>query len=365
VRYLLPALALLFTGSTALAQQTSNHELRIVPRPGAVEIDGSLGDWDLSGGILMCYDLATMEDNHGVQAYGMYDAEALYLGFHFKDKSPLVNHLDPKLEPFGGWRSDCVQMRIWTDQVVHVDAYYFTDEKRAIVQIMYKDMGVADSPQEALNDALAAGAQEAFKVDADGQGYVQEVRLPWKLLRKDGQAYKAGESFRLGFECFWGDVTGRNWPEHRLVDLINAENPQREFFWSNKTAWGQATLMAQGHLKPLPTPPALTPAQRLAGMRTKTEGPVPLEYTLPADGNVTLVIETPSRKRVRNLLSNAPRKAGKNIDYWDGANDDGQLVTTGNYRFRGLFHKGLDIAYQFYFNNPGNPPWDTGDGHGN
>ena len=95
MRYLTASLALLFTLSVALAQQTSNYQLRLVPCPGAVKIDGSLGDWDLSGGILMCYDLATMKDNHSVQIYGMYDAEALYLGFHFKDKSPLVNHLDP------------------------------------------------------------------------------------------------------------------------------------------------------------------------------------------------------------------------------------------------------------------------------
>ena len=351
--------------SGAWAQQTSNYELRLVPRPGAVTVDGSLQDWDLSGGILMCYDLATMKDNHSVQVYGMYDADALYLAFHFKDKTPLLNHLDPTLEPFNGWRSDCVQMRMWTDQVLHVDGYYFTDEKRPVLQIVYKDMGVAGSPQEEIKDALAAGAQEAFRVDPDKQGYVQEARLPWKLLRQDGQTYKAGEWFRLGFECFWGDVTARNWPEHRLVDLLSRGNPQREFFWSNKAAWGKATLMAQGRLKPAPTAAELTPAERLAALRTKTEGPVPLEYTLAADANVTLAIEDSAGKRVRNLISNAPRKAGKNVDYWDGANDDGQLVATGSYRFRGLSHKALDISYQFAFNNPGNPPWDTGDGRGN
>jgi hypothetical protein len=359
------AAVLLFAASLVAAQQTSNYELRLVPCPGPVKIDGKLGDWDLSGGLLMCYDLATMRDNHSVQVYGMYDADALYLAFHFKDKTPLVNHLDPKLEPFNGWRSDCVQMRIWTDQVLHVDAYYWTDEKQPVVQITYKDMGIPNSPQHDIPDALAAGAQEAFQMDADQQGYVQEVRLPWKLLRQDGHAYQAGQSFHLGFECFWGDVTGRNWPEHRLVDLINPDNPQREFFWSNKNAWGTATLMKQGHLQPAPTPAELTPAQRLAALRTKTQGPVPLEYTLPADSFVTLVIEDAAGRRLRNLIANAPRKAGKNTDYWDGADDSGQLVAPGNYRFRGLFHKGLDLAYQFYFNNPGNPPWDTGDGHGN
>ena len=355
----------LTTASLAFAQQTSNYELRLVPRPGPVTLDGTLTGWDLSGGILMCYDLATMRDNHSVQVYGMYDAAALYLGFHFKDKTPLVNHLDPKLEPYNGWRSDCVQMRLWTDQVLHVDAYYYTDDKQPVVQINYQDLGDPNSPHRELRDALAAGAQEAFRQDADGQGYVQTVRLPWALLRADGQAYKAGDSFHLGFECFWGDITGRNWPEHRLVDLINRANPQREFFWSNKNAWGTATLMATGHLKPAPTAPELTPAQRLSAQRTKTEGPVPLKYALPGDARVTLVIEDATGKRIRNLLSNAPRPGGGNTDYWDGTDDNGQLVAPGMYGFRGLFHSPLDVSYRFYFNNPGNPPWDTGNGHGN
>ncbi len=357
--------ALFLIGSAALAQQTSNYELRLVPRPGPVNIDGLLADWDLSGGILMCYDLATMRDTHSVQVYGMYDAEALYVAFRFKDKTPLVNHLDPELEPFNGWRSDCVQMRMWTDQVLHVDAYYWTDRQQPVVQITYQDMAVRDSPQRHVPDALTAGAQEAFRIDADQQGYVQEVRLPWKLLREDGRPYQAGDSFRLGFECFWGDATGRNWPQHRLVDMINPDNPQREFFWSNKKAWGKAILMKEGRLRPVPTVPALTPAQRLAALRTRTEGPVALEYTLPAEAYVTLVIEDAAGHRVRNLIANASRPAGKNTDFWDGADDSGQLVAPGNYRFRGLFHRGLDLAYQFHFNNPGSPPWDTGDGRGN
>ena len=49
-----------------------------------------------------------------------------------------------------------------------------------------------------LKNALDHGAQMAFKVDADGKGYVQEIAIPWKLLASEGTpAPRTGES--VGF----------------------------------------------------------------------------------------------------------------------------------------------------------------------
>ena len=44
------------------AQQTNNAELWAVPAPGKVVVDGKLDDWDLSGEILICYDLGRLAD---------------------------------------------------------------------------------------------------------------------------------------------------------------------------------------------------------------------------------------------------------------------------------------------------------------
>ena len=109
-RWLTTMLAGLLATAT-LAQQTDNHVLRAVPAKGKVALDGKLDDWDLSGDILICYDLETMRDTHSVRAAAMYDREHFYLSFRFRDRTPMVNHVHPVNEVGSGWRSDCVQLR--------------------------------------------------------------------------------------------------------------------------------------------------------------------------------------------------------------------------------------------------------------
>ena len=377
VRFLWIALLVIFISLPALAQETTNTEIRVVPATREVAIDGNLEEWDLSGGIFMCYDAATLADKNSVWAYMMHDEEALYVAFRFKDRTPLINHIDPKVEPGFGWRSDCVHMRIWTDKVLHVDSYFYTDEKRPVVRINYEDLGLPAQERESrtLEDAIAEGARAAFRVAEDGKGYTQEIALPWRLLRQDGKAYKVGESLRCGIECLWGDPTGgAGLPAHRIADLLNPELMQRTRFWGNKNAWGTARLVAENDLPPSPTAKlALLPSgeegeltleERMALKRTATTGPVELAYELPHKAYVTLVIEDEQGKRVRNLIADAFRLAGRNVDYWEGADDEGRLVTPGRYQVRGLYHKEFEPVYEFTFGSPGNPPWETADGRG-
>ena len=141
----------------AAAQQTSNGELRAVPAPGKVAIDGKLDDWDLSGEILICYDLARLADVYSVRAAAMYDATDLYLSFRFKDKTPLVNYVDPKAEPGGGWKSDSVELRMKTDRVAHLQCWYYTGRKEPAMTIHYGMWDRTDPDYADLNDAIAAG----------------------------------------------------------------------------------------------------------------------------------------------------------------------------------------------------------------
>jgi len=85
-----------------------------------------------------------------------------------------------------------------------------------------------------------------------------------------------------------------------------------------------------------------------------------IEYELPGDANVSMVIEDAQGARVRNLLASVARKAGKNTEEWDGRNDRGAVLPEGTYRVRGLYHKGLDALYQFHYYNAGVVPWHTG-----
>lgn len=106
--------------------------------------------------------------------------------------------------------------------------------------------------------------------------------------------------------------------------------------------------------------------------------PIPITFTLPEAGLVTLVIER-AGVRVRNLISETPFPAGKHTVYWDGLDESGRvnegyhgvyqvqgtLVAPNAYTVRGLYHKPVDLRYEFTPYNAGSPPWwGTADGKG-
>jgi hypothetical protein len=107
--------------------------------------------------------------------------------------------------------------------------------------------------------------------------------------------------------------------------------------------------------------------------------PIPVEFTLPEDALVTLVIEDQAGRRVRNLVAETPFPRGRNTVYWDGTDDLGRdldaanhglysiparLVAAGDYQVRGLWRKPVHLRYEFAVNSPGDPPWPTADGSG-
>ncbi len=103
---------------------------------------------------------------------------------------------------------------------------------------------------------------------------------------------------------------------------------------------------------------------------------IPITFTLEEDGYLTLVVEDASGRRVRNLIQETYFPAGTHTIYWDGY-DEGQainrnrpegnydierfLVLPGTYRVRGLFHRGIDLRYEFSVQSPGQTPWHTDD----
>ncbi len=107
--------------------------------------------------------------------------------------------------------------------------------------------------------------------------------------------------------------------------------------------------------------------------------PIPVRFTLPEPGGVTLVIEDSDGRRVRNLVSETPFPAGENVAWWDGGDDLGRdpdaaahglyhvptrPVPPGEYVVRGLWRKPLRLVYEMSVYNAGDPPWETADGRG-
>jgi hypothetical protein len=122
-----------------------------------------------------------------------------------------------------------------------------------------------------------------------------------------------------------------------------------------------------------------TDPRAMAELPAQTPESIPVEFTAPAAGFVTLVVEDPAGRRVRNLVAELPVAAGKNTIYWDGMDDLGRdldaashglyaiparRVEPGEYRVRGLWRKSVGLRYEFAVNSPGNPPWPTADGTG-
>ena len=223
----------------ALGMQTDNHGIHAVPPPGRVAIDGKLGDWDLSGQSLICYDVASLKDVYSARVAMMYDKDAFYVAIHWQDPTPMGNSHDPRFQANKGWAGDCVQLRFRTDRISHMTAWYYAKTGEPCIQIEYgKDLNDPFHGGSKLlfrKDGwrLDDGAEMAFAKDANGRGYVQEIKLPWPLITET-KRYEAGERFRCGIELLWGEA---DWPVHRYADNLADGATSREFFWTAENDW--------------------------------------------------------------------------------------------------------------------------------
>ena len=105
--------------------------------------------------------------------------------------------------------------------------------------------------------------------------------------------------------------------------------------------------------------------------------PIPVRFTLPEAGLVTLVIEDATGKRVRNLVGETPFPAGDNVAWWDGMDDLGRDAEAARH---GVYHipaqlvragrpiacaawctKAIELRYEFSVYNAGSPAWTTAD----
>ena len=115
------------------------------------------------------------------------------------------NSHDPRFQAAKGWAGDCVQLRVKTDRICHVTAWYYAKGGEPFINIEYgKGLtepfgGGGVNLFKNTGWKLDKGAEMAFRKDADGRGYVQEMKLPWPLITT-GRRYSPGESFRCGVE---------------------------------------------------------------------------------------------------------------------------------------------------------------------
>lgn len=353
-----------------------HKQLYAVPVPGKVVIDGQLDDWDLSGQIEMFVIQATRGTMNAKVAV-MYDAEAIYLGADVNDPSPMMNLRDPRTDPGQGWNADSCQFRLTTDPKVGypiLDESTFkytgkgdpTETRDDIVHLTLWHYTATGEPQLAMQQGMTYRepknaprglvSQEQFQAKylkrANGTGYSFEYRIPWKTLNVKAPL-KAGDlvasSMQFNYSRPDGQMTagGAAW----AYDLLR----EAGFPFQSTKCWGKLIFSPTGNVD-----------RKLVLEGVSSDRPLPLDfsYTLPEDTECTIQLFNEKNENVRILVPQQERLGGPNTERWDGCDDNGNLLPTGTYTWRGIYHAPVKAEYRFSVHNSGQPAYPTVDGKG-
>ena len=373
-------LAALGLQPSARGTETEHLNFSILPAPGKVAIDGKFDDWDLTGGILACSDAENLRDQYSQWFHVMYDAENLYLLARWKDPTPLNN---PGVKGDMGFAGDCLQFRTVTtdaagkEKTAHWDCWKYR-EGGDVVSVQFGQRFNEGS----IADATKEGVRQAFAIDADNQGYVQEIAVPWKLLTADQKPLAAGSRMVMTLEP---NFTAGSLGRITMKDIFKpGVQIDRVFTFQGPTCWGYATLEKAGKVKPRPVrlsdgrefavsleqspaaPLTGLPAVNWTGLIQSKELPgfKPLTFAMPFDGYVSLNLFAPDGTVARQLLTCGFFAKGDHEVKWDGLTTPywrtpGEPVEPGVYTWKAIAHKGIGLRLRGWACNAGSAPWDS------
>ena len=372
--------------ATTMATETEHVSFSLFRAPGQVTVDGEFGDWNLAGSMLICSDVENYREEFSSWQSAMFDDENLYLLSRWSDTTPLNN---PGLcGSDAGFAGDCLQVRIIldksgaaktqkspTERTTHISAWRGRDG-RDTIELAYS----RDFNEGGIKNALTEGARQAFKVNADGKGYVQELSIPWRLLAPEGYSPKTGDKVILTYEPNFGTsakmrITTKDLFRKGVV-------PDRVFAFIASPTWGEVTLEDQAPTTPMPVrlSDTRTFAVKLdeAGLPSvdwnglykedRPEGFVKIPITLEEDGFVSLNVKNANGEVVRHLLNGEFYAKGTHEVLWDGLttpNDRevGKPVAAGEYTWEAIVRKSIDLELVGWAANSGKAPYDCPGGN--
>jgi hypothetical protein len=220
--------------------------------------------------------------------------------------------------------------------------------------------------------------------DADAQIYTgpadvhprEAPESAWKTV-KTISGIKNGYpgSLPIDWIDFGSEVTTRAVRIRITKGLQNGGHPHmQEHPKSGKRVWLGEILVLSPVADNTDLATAIIPKQQLT-----EQPPIPVKFSIPEAGWVTLVIEDNSGKRVRNLIADTFFEKGEHTVGWDGSDDLGRdpsaakhglyyiparLVEPGTYRVRGLWRSKVDAKYEMPIYTAGTVPWETADKSG-
>ena len=229
-----------------------------------VRVDGRLDDWQAAAGFTASRD-GSADCPEWADGRMMYDDEHLYIAAHVGDPAPMQSTIDPSLDADDGWRGGGVQVRLSTDRgmgwPVNANApnYYAmrridpTAEQKASAtnpRLAHLTMWFHAPSQKAcltiahgmlVSDLVVdpSGYRGGFVRDANGNGYVLEYAIPWRLLNCEADPPRAGDTLATAWQVHWSDAGGRLWRD-QLIEVRNPDEPRRIIIWERGATWGRA-----------------------------------------------------------------------------------------------------------------------------
>ncbi len=379
---------LMAVAGAARATETENLGIRILPVTGPMTIDGKVSDWDLSGGIFACGDAENGREKMGVWFHAMYDADNLYLLARWRDVTPMNNPGSTKGDY--GFNGDCLQFRIIVDNKTPTErcSHWTCWIDREGLDAMGCDYG-KNFDQGGGGDVKKKGSAQAFLKDEDAKGYAQEIRIPWKVLTKDGAPTpKAGDKIRITLEPNFTIGTGGRLT---IKDVfMPGAAIDRVFTFMGSDCWGEGKLVTKDNVTPQPIRlrdgrefavrmekgvpvvdwSGLIKTKELQGFKT-------IKFTMPDDGFASLNIYAADGTVARQLLEATFTTKGTHEVKWDGltsfsAGMPGRPVAPGEYSWKGIYNTGIGLRLKGWADNAGSEPWtgpkgteDWGGDHGN
>ena len=286
-----------------------------------------------------------------------YDEKGLYLAGQFVDASPLVNHNDPSVDPFRGWAGDALNIRMVADatvnhpvpaaklnadQISHLMFWYFTDKQLPALDVRH---GWDFHGVQTLT-----GKQIALQYRKTSNGYTMEACVPWSLL-KVAQSPRPGDRWIFTMQPLWGDAAGQM--RHYVFDVVSSGG----FPFQSSDSWGYAYFVKSEKVAATLKLQAAEEARTFGDGAAQSRPTIPVRYTNPSEGFVSLAICKPDGQIVRTLLAKAKRSAGAQTEAWDGLDDDGKPVPRGDYQLKALAYPGLTPKFITSVHNSGNPSW--------